>query len=112
MPVFAHQRSGFIRAMSDAGLKPTVVHHNLTPAELYEQARLRALPPCKLQREPKLLQLALPFARPCLLMLCLLCMDRRCSTRAARTLSPAARLPRCQVISAPLRSWAVNAMHV
>ena len=37
MPVFAHQRSGFIRAMSDAGLKPTVVHHNLTPAELYEQ---------------------------------------------------------------------------
>ena len=35
--MFAHQRSGFMRAMSDAGLKPTVVHHNLTPAELYEQ---------------------------------------------------------------------------
>ena len=30
--------SGFLRAMSDAGLKPTVVYHNLTPAELYEQA--------------------------------------------------------------------------
>jgi phosphoenolpyruvate carboxykinase (ATP) len=42
MPVFAHQRSGFIRAMSDAGLKPTVVHHNLTPAELYEQVSLAA----------------------------------------------------------------------
>ncbi len=25
--------------MSDAGLKPTVVYHNLTPAELYEKAR-------------------------------------------------------------------------
>ena len=37
VPAFAHQRSGFLRAMSDAGLKPTVVHHNLTPAELYEQ---------------------------------------------------------------------------
>ncbi|BDA49194.1 Phosphoenolpyruvate carboxykinase (ATP) [Coccomyxa sp. Obi] len=37
-PAFAFTRSGFIRAMSDAGLKPTVVHHNLTPAELYEQA--------------------------------------------------------------------------
>ena len=36
-PAFAFTRSGFIRAMSDAGLKPTVVHHNLTPAELYEQ---------------------------------------------------------------------------
>ena len=39
VPAFAHQRSGFLRAMSDAGLKPTVVHHNLTPAELYEQVR-------------------------------------------------------------------------
>ncbi|CAL5226852.1 g9718 [Coccomyxa viridis] len=38
VPAFAYQRSGFLRAMSDAGLKPTVVHHNLTPAELYEQA--------------------------------------------------------------------------
>lgn len=28
---------GFLRAMSDAGLKPTVVYHNLTPAELYEK---------------------------------------------------------------------------
>jgi hypothetical protein len=37
VPTFIHQRSGFIRAISDAGLKPTVVHHNLTPAELYEQ---------------------------------------------------------------------------
>ena len=37
VPAFAYQRSGFLRAMSDAGLKPTVVHHNLTPAELYEQ---------------------------------------------------------------------------
>jgi phosphoenolpyruvate carboxykinase (ATP) len=33
-------RSGFLRAMSDAGLKPTVVYHNLTPAELYEKALL------------------------------------------------------------------------
>jgi len=31
-------RGGFLRAMSDAGLKPTVVYHNLTPAELYEKA--------------------------------------------------------------------------
>jgi len=36
-------RGGFLRAMSDAGLKPTVVYHNLTPAELYEKARLVAL---------------------------------------------------------------------
>ena len=41
VPAFAYQRSGFLRAMSDAGLKPTVVHHNLTPAELYEQVRLK-----------------------------------------------------------------------
>ena len=34
------QRSGFMRAMSDSGLKPTVVYHNLTPAELYEKVRL------------------------------------------------------------------------
>ncbi|KAK9814537.1 hypothetical protein WJX72_007563 [[Myrmecia] bisecta] len=34
------QRSGFMRAISDAGLKPTVVYHNLTPAELYEKALL------------------------------------------------------------------------
>ena len=39
VPAFAYQRSGFLRAMSDAGLKPTVVHHNLTPAELYEQVQ-------------------------------------------------------------------------
>lgn len=43
-PAFAFTRSGFIRAMSDAGLKPTVVHHNLTPAELYEQVRPALLP--------------------------------------------------------------------
>jgi hypothetical protein len=30
-------RSTFMSAMSDAGLKPTVVYHNLTPAELYEK---------------------------------------------------------------------------
>jgi hypothetical protein len=30
-------RTGFLRAMSDAGLKPTVVYHNLSPAELYEK---------------------------------------------------------------------------
>ena len=35
-------RGGFLRAMSDAGLKPTVVYHNLTPAELYEKVG----PPC------------------------------------------------------------------
>lgn len=29
-----------MRAMSDSGLKPTVVYHNLTPAELYEKVRL------------------------------------------------------------------------
>lgn len=33
-------RGGFLRAMSDAGLKPTVVYHNLTPAELYEMVCL------------------------------------------------------------------------
>lgn len=27
----------FMSAMSDSGLKPTVVYHNLTPAELYEK---------------------------------------------------------------------------
>lgn len=32
-------RSTFMSAMSDAGLKPTVVYHNLTPAELYEKVR-------------------------------------------------------------------------
>lgn len=32
------QRTGFMAAMSDSGLKPTVVYHNLTPAELYEKA--------------------------------------------------------------------------
>ena len=32
-------RGGFLRAMSDAGLKPTVVYHNLTPSELYEKVR-------------------------------------------------------------------------
>ena len=32
-------RGGFLRAMSDAGLKPTVVFHNLTPAELYEKVK-------------------------------------------------------------------------
>ncbi|KAL4422882.1 hypothetical protein ABPG75_009079 [Micractinium tetrahymenae] len=30
--------SGFVKAMSDAGLKPVVVYHNLSPAELYEKA--------------------------------------------------------------------------
>ena len=28
----------FIKAMSDAGLKPVIVYHNLSPAELYEKA--------------------------------------------------------------------------
>ena len=32
-----NQRTGFMAAMSDSGLKPTVVYHNLTPAELYEK---------------------------------------------------------------------------
>ncbi len=36
------QRSGFLRAMSDAGLKPTVVYHNLSPAELYEKVCTRS----------------------------------------------------------------------
>ncbi|PSC71338.1 phosphoenolpyruvate carboxykinase [ATP]-like [Micractinium conductrix] len=35
--------SGFAKAMSDAGLRPVVVYHNLSPAELYEKA---------LQQEP------------------------------------------------------------
>ena len=39
VPSFKYTRSGFLRAMSDAGLKPTVVYHNLTPAELYEKVR-------------------------------------------------------------------------
>lgn len=30
-------RKNFMSAMSDCGLKPTVVYHNLTPAELYEK---------------------------------------------------------------------------
>ncbi len=34
-------RTTFLSAMSDAGLKPTVVYHNLTPAELYEKVRLK-----------------------------------------------------------------------
>ena len=34
------QRHGFMAAMSDSGLKPTVVYHNLTPAELYEKVCL------------------------------------------------------------------------
>lgn len=29
----------FMSAMSDSGLKPTVVYHNLSPAELYEKVR-------------------------------------------------------------------------
>ena len=41
-PSFKYTRSGFLRAMSDAGLKPTVVYHNLTPAELYEKVRRMA----------------------------------------------------------------------
>jgi hypothetical protein len=32
-------RSTFMSAMSDAGLKPTVVYHNLSPAVLYEKVR-------------------------------------------------------------------------
>ena len=32
-------RNTFMSAMSDCGLKPTVVYHNLTPAELYEKVR-------------------------------------------------------------------------
>lgn len=34
----ADRTSGFVKAMSDAGLKPVVVYHNLSPAELYEKA--------------------------------------------------------------------------
>ena len=44
-PSFKYTRSGFLRAMSDAGLKPTVVYHNLTPAELYEKVRRLAQGP-------------------------------------------------------------------
>ena len=29
----------FMAAMSDSGLKPTVVYHNLNPAELYEKVQ-------------------------------------------------------------------------
>ena len=32
----------FMAAMSDSGLKPTVVYHNLNPSELYEKARSAA----------------------------------------------------------------------
>lgn len=35
----------FMAAMSDSGLKPTVVYHNLNPSELYEKARHMALQP-------------------------------------------------------------------
>lgn len=36
----------FMSAMSDSGLKPTVVYHNLSPAELYEKVcrSFQALP--------------------------------------------------------------------
>lgn len=44
-------RGGFLRAMSDAGLKPTVVYHNLTPAELYEKVWWSVLKPLKLDSE-------------------------------------------------------------
>ena len=47
-------RGGFLRAMSDAGLKPTVVYHNLTPAELYEKVC-----PCSLANMRELLRLLL-----------------------------------------------------
>ncbi|KAI3430582.1 hypothetical protein D9Q98_005175 [Chlorella vulgaris] len=36
--VTANQSSRFVKAMSDAGLKPVVVYHNLSAAELYEKA--------------------------------------------------------------------------
>lgn len=35
----ADRTSGFVKAMSDAGLKPVIVYHNLSPAELYEKVR-------------------------------------------------------------------------
>lgn len=31
--------SVFVRAVSDAGLKPVIVYHNITTAELYEMVR-------------------------------------------------------------------------
>ncbi|KAI7841208.1 hypothetical protein COHA_005173 [Chlorella ohadii] len=34
----ADRTSGFVKAMSDAGLRPVVVYHNLSTAELYEKA--------------------------------------------------------------------------
>ena len=37
-------RSTFMSAMSDAGLKPTVVYHNLSPAVLYEKVRAASQP--------------------------------------------------------------------
>lgn len=33
-----NQTSGFMKAMSDAGLRPVIVYHNLSTAELYEKA--------------------------------------------------------------------------
>lgn len=33
----ADATSGFVKAMSDAGLKPVVVYHNLAVSELYEK---------------------------------------------------------------------------
>ena len=47
-PSFKYTRSGFLRAMSDAGLKPTVVYHNLTPPELYEKVMRLCLSPLTL----------------------------------------------------------------
>ena len=47
-PSFKYTRSGFLRAMSDAGLKPTVVYHNLTPPELYEKVLRLCLGPLTL----------------------------------------------------------------
>ncbi len=47
-PSFKYTRSGFLRAMSDAGLKPTVVYHNLTPPELYEKVPRLCLSPLTL----------------------------------------------------------------
>ena len=39
------ESSSVVRAMSDAGLKPVIVYHNLTPAELYEVRRALACGP-------------------------------------------------------------------
>ena len=88
-------RGGFLRAMSDAGLKPTVVYHNLTPSELYEKVCIVvSLEPHSTEYR-KRFQLAYKFSSEAAsLLLC-----RRCCMSQAPNWCRLELLPRCQVCS-------------